>query len=197
MSGPSKSSSSPTTTTEDRKITAGNDAIIATEGSNLYVERIDADLVAEALGVTGDTAQRALDRMAELADTTTAGTLAFSADTIDQVTRLARDTNEGVFSLGSELIDTSADLNRRLVDSNADLATRTIDTLSTQANNFNTTLRDTLSTIFSNGENASVLAGSAGQSGGVSGWVARNPAAAAAAAFAGIAALALLSRKKP
>lgn len=139
----SKSSAATTSTTTDKKITAGDGAVIAQDGSSIYVENLDAGLAAEAM---------------------------------DLMKGLAENSNDGAYSLSKYALDIGENLTGKVFDTLAAKDEQLSTLFDKVTTGTQTTLRDTMATLAQNGQ---YLAGSAQQSGGVSGWMSRNPALAA------------------
>lgn len=146
------------------------------------------DLASDAFTLAGGTnesmrklASESMSGAYDLASQMGADAQANARKTTESVIGFATDTNNNVFGLGEMLIK-----------SNAQLAGQTMDTLAAQSSNLNTTLRDTLSAVLGSDN----LAGSAEQSGGAAGWMARNPILAGLMALGALFGLVTLATRK-
>jgi hypothetical protein len=190
----SKSTANESSTTTDNRISTGDGALIAQGGSVVTIESLDANLIADSLGIGADVVKEALAQNgdalfsalgfgADIANTAMHGVTDTANTAMTQLRGFAEHTNDYVFGLGAKLLD-----------DNAALTGTALNTLTNQAQSFNTTLRDTLSATLGSDN----LAGSAEQSGGAAGFISRNPAMAAALAVGGfiLALLVLRPRSK-
>jgi hypothetical protein len=190
--GKGSSSAKQTENIYDNRIGAGNDSIIIKDVSNISVTTAGADIVADALDTSAAIATLALSANSDAVDSAIGG-MGRTADTaMDAVTDTASEAMANLTGLATGFGEGVFDLGTRLVDVNETLSKQAMTTMADQVQSFNTTLRDTLSSVLSSDN----LAGSAAQSGSAEGWIARTPGMAAALALATLAGLVLLTRKK-
>jgi hypothetical protein len=192
MSLKSSSSSPVVNNTYDQRIALEDGGTVFKDVGDIHIESIDGDLIARALGITGDNVNRALASV----DYATSDALAGMRGVAGQGLDLAGETISAAGGVIDAINSTSLatqketnDLIRDIMGSNQTLASA----IGATAANTMTTLRDTLSATLGSDN----LAGSAEQSGGLSGWLARNPALAAIFGLGVLGLGAMVILKKP
>jgi hypothetical protein len=166
MGGSSKAST--TSTTVDKKISTGGDGnvnYIATEGSFLNVEQLDADLAAHNLtlmaGMAGD-AIGATRSLAEDVIYASGGAIAdmrsFAEGTIGSMKSLAEGTNAQAFAVTDRVLDINAEQNKGT---------------QAMADNMLTTMRDFMGKL--TGESGAQISGAAQMTESSKSFFERNP----------------------
>lgn len=96
-------------------------------------------------------------------------------DAMSLMKGLAENSNDGAFSLSKYVIDVGENITGKMVDAMAKKDENLGTLFESVTKGTQTTMRDVLATVANSGGGGQYLAGSADQSGGISGWIARNP----------------------
>jgi hypothetical protein len=176
--------------TDNRVINAG-DGLLLKDIGDISVSTVDADVVAAALGMTSrtigdalgvvDSISIGLENTAREAMTATRG---IAQDSLSANLTLAQHYGDNTLAI----LEGAGGMVQQVLDSNQTLATA----VGATAANTMTTLRDTLSATLGSDN----LAGSAEQSGGITGWMSRNAGLTALFTVGAFALLLVAKRKK-
>lgn len=170
----SKSSADTSSTTIDKRIAAGEGSLVAQDGSQIYVENLDAGLAAEAMRL-----------MKGLAENSNDGAFSLSKFAIDVNADTAATFLKAYAAKDQQTAEDSAARDKRVDEM--------MNGFRAVAADSQTTMRDTLATVLQ----SDYLAGSASQSGSAAGWITRNPVMAGVIGIATLFAIVFGLRSLP